>query len=139
MSVLDRPGLRALVESGALAFLHTTSAAGAPQVSAIWIGIEGEDIVFASLGARRKLENIARDPRVALALQAPERNAMGLDEYAVIHGEARIEEGGAPELLGRLAQVYIGPGTVFPPMPDPPPGFTVRIAPTRVVGVGPWA
>lgn len=138
MTVLDQPGLRALIERGTLAFLHTTSASGAPQVSAIWIGIDDDELVFASLGARKKLENIARDPRVALSLQAPERNALGLDEYAVIHGTARITEGGAPELLHALAQVYIGPGTRFPPMDDPPPGFVVRIAPTRVVGVGPW-
>ena len=34
---------------------------------------------------------------------------MGLTEYAVLYGEARIQEGGAPELLQRLAEVYIGP------------------------------
>jgi len=38
-----------------------------------------------------------------------------------------VTEGGAPELLHRLAQVYVGPGTVFPSMPDPPPGFVTRI------------
>ena len=64
---------------------------------------------------------------------------MGLDEYLVVHGTARITEGGAPELLQRLAEVYLGPGVKFPPMPDPPPGFITRIAVDRVAGVGPWA
>ncbi len=27
---------------------------------------------------------------------------------------------------------------IFPPMPDPPPGFVLRTTPTRVLGVGPW-
>ncbi len=77
--------------------------------------------------------------RVALTIEGHERNAMGLDEYLVVYGTARITEGGAPELLQRLAEVYLGPGVKFPPMPDPPPGFITRIAVDRVAGVGPWA
>ena len=50
-----------------------------------------------------------------------------------------VTEGGAPELLQRLAQTYVGPGTVFPPFPDPPAGYVTRIMPTRVSGAGPWA
>ena len=49
-----------------------------------------------------------------------------------------LDPGGAPELLQRLAEVYLGPGVTFPPMPDPPPGFVLRTTPTRVLGVGPW-
>ena len=45
-----------------------------------------------------------------------------------IHGRATIEEGGAAELLQELARTYLGPDVVFPPMPDPPPGFRLRIA-----------
>src|SRR5215207_8344241 len=67
------------------------------------------------------------------------RDPSGLDEYLVVHGTARITEGGAPELLQRLAEVYIGPGVKFPPMEDPPPGYVLHITPTRVGGVGPWA
>jgi hypothetical protein len=47
---------------------------------------------------------------------------MGLDEYLVIHGRARITEGGAPELLQQLARTYLGPGVKFPEMENPPPG-----------------
>ena len=49
-----------------------------------------------------------------------------------------VTEGGAPELLHRLAQTYVGPGTVFPPMPNPPPGFVTHVTVTRVGGNGPW-
>lgn len=64
---------------------------------------------------------------------------MGLRHYLVVHGTARITEGGAPELLQELAQTYLGPGTTFPPMPDPPPGRVTHITPERFGGVGPWA
>ena len=129
---------RAVIESGALAHLVTIGADGRPQVSCVWVGLEGDDIVFASLGARRKLDNIARDPRVALSMEGAETNAMGLREYLVVHGTARIVEGGGPELLQRLAHTYLGPDVKFPPMDDPPPGVVVHIAAERVGGVGPW-
>ncbi len=130
---------RAILESDALAHLVTINDDGTPQVSCVWVGLEGDDIVFASLGARRKLDNIARDPRVALSMEGRETNAMGLREYLVVHGTARIVEGGGPALLQRLARTYLGPDVKFPPMDDPPPGFVVHIAAERLGGVGPWA
>jgi PPOX class probable F420-dependent enzyme len=130
---------RALVESSALAHLVTLEADGRPQMSCVWVGMDGDDIAFASLGPRRKLDNIARDPRVALSIEGSEFNAMGLKQYLVVHGTARIEEGGGPELLQRLAHTYLGADVKFPPMDDPPPGVVVRITPERLGGVGPWA
>ena len=56
-----------------------------------------------------------------------------------MHGRARLVEGGAPELLQRLARVYLGPDVRFPPMDEPPPGQVMRIAVERLGGVGPWA
>jgi PPOX class probable F420-dependent enzyme len=130
---------RALIEGEALAHLVTLEPDGHPQVSCVWVGLEDDDIVFASLGPRRKLDNIRRDPRVALSIESTAINAIGLREYLVVHGTARVEEGGGPELLQRLAHTYIGPDAKFPPMPDPPPGVVVHIVPERLGGVGPWA
>jgi PPOX class probable F420-dependent enzyme len=130
---------RALVESSALAHLVTLESDGRPQMSCVWVGMEGDDIVFSSLGPRRKLDNIARDPRVALSIEGDGFNRMGLKEYLIVHGTARIEEGGGPELLQRLAHTYLGADVKFPPMDDPPPGVVVHITPERLGGVGPWA
>jgi len=63
----------------------------------------------------------------------------GLAEYLVVHGRARVTRGGAPELLQRLAHVYMGPDVKFPPMPNPPPGYVIRIEPRRLSGNGPWS
>ena len=130
---------RAVLEGDGLAHLVTIDAGGAPQVSCVWVGIEDGEIVFASLGPRRKLDNIARDPRVALSIETGEAGELGLLNYLVVHGTARITEGGGPELLQRLAYTYLGPDVEFPPMDDPPPGVVVRIAPKRFGGAGPWA
>ena len=130
---------RADLDGDALAHLVTSNADGSAQVSCVWVGLEGSDIVFASLGPRRKLDNIRRDPRVTLSLEGTETSGIGLKEYLVVHGHARIEEGGGPELLQRLAHTYLGPDVKFPPMDDPPPGVVVHIAVDRLGGVGPWA
>ncbi len=130
---------RAVLESDGLAHLVTINPDGSPQVSIVWVGLDDGDIVSAHLLEQQKLRNIRRDPRVSLSVETPESNAMGLREYLVIHGRATIEEGGAAELLQELARTYLGPDVVFPPMPDPPPGFRLRIAVERIGGIGPWA
>ena len=73
------------------------------------------------------------------SLETGKRNAMGLNEYLVIYGTARITEGGAAELRQRLARTYLGPDVRFPPMDSPPPGYITHIRVDRVSGVGPWA
>jgi PPOX class probable F420-dependent enzyme len=131
---------RSVIENGALAHLVTINDDGSPQVSVVWVGLDGDELVAGHLdGRQRKLRNIRRDPRVAVSFEGPGVNAIGMRDYLVVHGTARITDGGAPELLGRLAQTYVGPGTDFPPMPDPPPGFITHITVTRVSGSGPWA
>jgi hypothetical protein len=76
---------------------------------------------------------------VALSFEGTEIQPPGLRQHVVVHGRGRIEEGGAPELLQRLANVYLGPDVRFPPMDDPPPGCILRITVERLGGVGPWA
>lgn len=130
---------RRLVESDALAHLVTLNPDGSPQVTCIWVGLDGDEIVSGHLHAgQRKLQNLARDPRVVLSIEGTEIQPPGLKQYLVVHGRARMEEGGAPELLQRLAHVYLGPDVKFPPMPDPPAGHVVRITVERIGGVGPW-
>ena len=130
---------RAVLESAALAHLVTVNRDGSPQVSIVWVGLDGDDVLSGHLRDQQKLRNVRRDPRVVLSLETPTTNPMGLREYLVVHGRGTVEEGGAPELLQQLAYTYLGPDVVFPPMPEPPPGFRLRIAVERLGGVGPWA
>ncbi|MFL5797358.1 MAG: PPOX class F420-dependent oxidoreductase [Actinomycetota bacterium] len=139
MPVPTPSSARAVIESGRIAHLVTLNADGSPHVSCAWVGLEDEEVVIGTLHDQPKLRNVRRDPRVALSIEADRRNEWGLDEYLVIRGAARVTEGGAPELLQRLAHVYLGPDVVFPAMPDPPPGFVTRIAIERIGGLGPWA
>jgi PPOX class probable F420-dependent enzyme len=129
-----------LIRSGALGHLVTIGREGRPQVTCVWVAVDGDDLLTAHLiPGLRKLENVRRDPRVAVSFEGSEVRPPGLREYVVVYGRATIEEGGAPELLQQLAHVYLGPEVRFPPMDDPPPGFLIRIAVERVSGIGPWA
>jgi len=129
---------RELIEAGAHAHLVTLNPDGSPQVTLVWAGVDGENIITAHLFASKKVQNIRNDGRVAITFECDTKSAMGLAEYLVIYGQATIEEGGAPELLQELARVYMGPEAIFPPMDDPPPGFINRIKVEKISGVGPW-
>ena len=130
--------IRDLIESGCAAHLVTLNRDGSPQVTLVWIGLDGDEVVAGHLPRNRKVRNIERDPRVAISLEAPTKSSLGLTEYAVLYGQARIQEGGAAELLQKLAATYLGPGVKFPPMDDPPSGYVTRIRVQRIEGVGPW-
>jgi PPOX class probable F420-dependent enzyme len=133
------PAVRSALTAGRLGHLVTVNPDGSPQISVVWIGLEGDEIVVAHLMGGRKVTNVARDPRVALTVEADGANPVGMANYLVVHGTARLVEGGAPELLQQLAQVYVGPGTKFPPFDNPPAGHVIHIRVDRVGGVGPWS
>ena len=137
MAVLT-PEAREVLTAGRLAHLVTINADSSPQVSIVWVGLDGDEIVSGHLGMRHKLRNVERDPRVVLSLETGHRNAMGLDEYLIVRGTARVTQSGAPELLQWLAHVYLSPDTRFPPVDDPPRGYVLRITPETIGGVGPW-
>ena len=131
--------VRTLIATGPQAHLTTLNPDGSPQVTVVWVGMEDDEFVIGHMGVWQKVKNIRRDPRVALSLLGRGKNPMGLQEYLVIYGRARITEGGAANLLQRLAHSYLGPDVEFPPASyRTNPGYITRISPTRFAGVGPW-
>jgi PPOX class probable F420-dependent enzyme len=130
---------REVLDGDLVATLVTLNEDGSPHLTSAWVGVEDGQVVIGTLPEQRKLQNMRRDPRVALSIVTPTRNAYGLNEYLILHGRASVTEGGAPELLQRLARTYLGPDVTFPAMPHPPPGWVTRIMVDRIGGVGPWA
>jgi PPOX class probable F420-dependent enzyme len=131
--------VRRALTAGHLGHLTTLNPDGSPQVSVVWVGLEGDDVVIGHLMGGRKVTNIANDPRVALTVEADGSNPVGMTDYLIVYGSAHLVEGGAPDLLQRLAEVYVGPGVKFPPFDDPPAGHVIHIVPERIGGSGPWA
>jgi PPOX class probable F420-dependent enzyme len=131
--------VRRLVAEGHLAHLVTLNADGTPQVSVVWIGIDGDELVSAHLNERVKVRNLRRDPRAVISMESEAVQANGLQQHLIAYCTARITEGGAADLLQELARVYLGPDVKFPAIDDSPPGFILRFTINRVGGVGPWA
>ncbi|MGW5606591.1 PPOX class F420-dependent oxidoreductase [Streptomyces sp. NPDC003753] len=130
--------LRELIESGPMAHLSTINPDGSPQVTVIWIGLDGDDIVSGHTARHVKLRNIDRDPRVVLSFDAPRVPGVFLNEYAVLRARAAVEPSdGTWDLLNRLAKVYMAPDAEFPAPKGP--GYIVRYTIERIGGVGPWA
>jgi PPOX class probable F420-dependent enzyme len=130
--------LRAVVDAGPLVHLTTINADGSPQVSVVWIGLDGDDVVSAHMGHYLKLRNMERDPRVVLSFDAPRVPGIFMNEYAVLRARATVQPSDDVwDLLDRLAKVYVTPDTAFPAPKGP--GYVVRYAVERVGGVGPWA
>jgi PPOX class probable F420-dependent enzyme len=121
-----------------MAHLSTINPGGSAQVSVIWIGLDGADVVSGHMGWYTKLRNIDRDPRVTLSFDAPRSPGVFMNPYAVLRARATIEPSDhAWDLLDRLAKIYVSPDTTFPAPSRP--GYIVHYAIERVSGVGPWA
>jgi PPOX class probable F420-dependent enzyme len=132
------PELRTLIESGPLAHLATIDPDGSPQVTMVWIGIDGDRLVSGHMGHYRKLKNIERDPRVVLSFSAPRDRGAVLNPYAVLRCTATVEPSDAAwDLLDRLTKVYMQPDAAFPAPRGP--GYIVRYEIERIGGVGPWS
>ncbi|HEY2450551.1 MAG TPA: PPOX class F420-dependent oxidoreductase [Mycobacterium sp.] len=129
---------RELIGDGADATLVTLNPDGSPQVSLVWVALrstpDGDELVTAHLSEHKKVRNIRRDPRVAVTIASPGDLGKTLRPYVAIDGTARIEEGGAPELLKTLSETLLDPN-VFPPK-DAPPGYVTHIRIDKVGGAG---
>jgi PPOX class probable F420-dependent enzyme len=129
--------VREFLSKGPLGHLVTLDSQGAPHVTLTWAGLDGDELVFATFPDQHKLENIRRDPRVAVSFEATEHSGPKLHPYLVIEGRARLTEGGALAVMDRLAEAYIGPGSKFG-WRDAPAGFVIHVNIDRIYGVGPW-
>ncbi len=95
---LTRAELLAFVRAHRIAVQSTTSPAGPPQAAVVGIAVTDDlEIVFDTLGTTRKVENLRRDPRVALVI--------GWDQEQTAQIEGIADEPHGKD-LERLTEVY---------------------------------
>lgn len=130
--------LRDLIESGPLTYVSTINADGGPQVTAIWIGFDGDDLVSTHMRYNAKLRNMERDPRVVLSFAPPQQPGDWMSPHAIIYATAAIGPlGPTGPLLTQLAKAYVGRNAEYPDQSQT--GYIVRYSIDRIGGVGPWA
>jgi PPOX class probable F420-dependent enzyme len=64
---LSEPALK-LVDGKNYAVLATVNPDGSPQTSVVWIGRDGNDLLFSTVEGRVKHRNMLRDPRVSVTV-----------------------------------------------------------------------
>lgn len=96
---------RDLFTKRAFASLGTLMPDGSPQVTPVWVDLEGDLVIFNSAKGRQKDKNVRRDPRVSLALIDPDNPY----RYLEIRGRVtEIVEEGADAHIDKLAKKYLG-------------------------------
>lgn len=59
---------RRLLDGKNFAVLATINDDGSPQTSVMWVGRDGDDVLFSTIEGRRKHRNMLRDPRVSVTV-----------------------------------------------------------------------
>ena len=68
MSISLSDATVALVDGKNYAILATINPDGSPQTSVLWVGRDGNDLLFSTVAGRVKHRNMERDPRVSVTV-----------------------------------------------------------------------
>lgn len=123
---------RDLLTGVSFAHLATLMKDGSPQVTPVWIDVEGDIVVFNSAEGRVKTRNLDRDGRVALSIQDPQNPY----RYLQIRGRVieRTNEG-ADAHIDKMAKKYLGQET-YPWRSPSEKRVIFRIEPVSVQAYG---
>ncbi|WUD72662.1 PPOX class F420-dependent oxidoreductase [Streptomyces sp. NBC_00510] len=94
-----------LLHRPSLCFLATTMPDGSPQLTQTWVDTDGERVLVNSVQSHVKTRNIARDPRVAVAVSDPDDPS----RYFQVRGRVReVTTEGAADHIEKLSHRYTG-------------------------------
>lgn len=99
---------RELISRPVLASLATLNPDGSPQLTPLWVDLEGDDVVFNTAQGRIKARNFERDHRVAVSVIDPD------DQYNVVAFRGTVIDvttDGADEHIDAMAKKYLGVDT----------------------------
>ena len=132
MPVKIPPSLRKMLEDKAYGHVVTFNDKGNPEVTMVWMDVDGDEVLFNTAEGRRKPGNIRRDPRVIVSVQ--DRN--NPQAYAVFYGKGRVLDAGADAHIDKLAKRFLGVDK-YPYRQPTEKRVIVRIAVDRIGGMGP--
>jgi PPOX class probable F420-dependent enzyme len=120
--------IRRLLDGAHFAVLATLNPDGGPQTSAMWVGRDGDQVLFSTVAGRRKHRNLERDPRLSVTIL----DADDAYNYVELRGRATIEEDVGRAFDTSLSWKYDGRD----PDPDPPGAvrLTIRMTVDKATG-----
>ncbi len=121
-----------LDEEKVYATVATVGANGHPHLTVVWIKREGDELVFSTTVDRQQAKNLARDPRITVMVNPPERPFL----YAEIRGTATTIPDPERALPDEMSLKYTGkPYREFNPASvHDGDRVIVRVTPRRVAG-----
>lgn len=132
MAVKLTEAQKQLINAKNFGHIATINKDGSPQVSPVWIDLDGEHLIVNSEARRLKVRNIKRDPRVSVSIQ----NASNPYQYIEIRGKAvDVTEKGGFEGIDKLAKKYMGVDKYPNNLPDDK-RVVIKIEPQHVAGMG---
>jgi PPOX class probable F420-dependent enzyme len=138
MPVKIPASLKKVLEDKAYGHVTTFNAKGNPEVTMVWMDVDGDEVLLNTAEGRRKPGNIRRDPRMIVSVQ--DRN--NPQTYATFYGKGKVVEAGADEHIDKLAKRFLGVDK-YPYRQPTEKRVIVRIAVDRIGGMGPnyqkWA
>ena len=97
-----------LFSKPAFAHLVTLMPDGSPQVTPVWVDLDGNTVVINTAKGRLKDRNMKRDPRVALAVSDPANPY----RYVQVRGRVSdITENGGDAHIDKMAKKYLNQDT----------------------------
>ena len=117
MGIALNDEIRRLLDGRHFAVLATINPDGGPQTSAMWVGRDGDDVLFSTLAGRRKHRNLLRDPRASVTIL----DSGDPYNYVELRGRCTITEDVGRAFDIGLAHTYDGKD------PDPDPPGAVRL------------
>jgi PPOX class probable F420-dependent enzyme len=131
MSIELSESIKKVLADKAYGHVVTVNPDGSPQMTMVWVDVDGNDVLFNTGDGGVKVRNLRRDPRIVISVQ--DRNAP--QTHAVFHGNATVTAEGADQHIDKLAKRFLGLDTY----PWRTPGrerLIVRTKVGRIGGVG---
>ena len=104
MSIPLSDAALALLDGRNYAVLATVNPDGSPQTSVMWIGRDGNDLLFSTLEGRVKHRNMRRDPRVSVTVI----DSSDPENYVEFRGRVSMAPDAGRQFDTRLSWKYDG-------------------------------
>jgi len=104
MPIAMPAALRAVLLDKAYGHVITQGSNGAPQVTMVWMDVDGNQALFNTADGRVKVKNLRRDPRIQVSVQDRHHP----QAYALLQGIATLSHEGAEAHIDAMAQRFLG-------------------------------
>lgn len=96
--------VKKVLEDKAYGHVVTFNPNGQPQLTMVWMDVDGNEALFNTAEGRKKVQNLRRDPRIMISVQ----NRSEPQSYVVLNGAATLTETGADAHIDKLAKRFLG-------------------------------